>query len=242
MRRKTDIEEIRKIAIAFLHLPPEPLGLGFVAHPFFNSQHIVKENSSNEKFEMVDILEHPEALEPRISYIQKQLEAAELPDIYCLMRDCYYMTFLKFTRQYMSRQDFSEYLGFSWVAAENPNQDTNVTKASLLSWFRNSDKSYLMEKEDYDHYMSLPEKVKIYRGVREYKCEKGLSWTQSKKKAEWFSQRYGAKGYVLEGEIAKEHIFAYFDGRKEQEIVCNYKMVEIKGKYAPNKSKGEIIK
>lgn len=242
MKKKTDIDKIRETAIAFLHLTPEPVGHGFVAHPFFNSQHIAKGNPSDEKFEMVDILEHPEALEPRITYIQNQLETAELPDIYCLMRDCYYMTFLKYTRKYMSRQDFSEYLGFAWVAAENPNQDKNVSKTNLLTWFKNTDKPYLMEKEDYEHYMSLPEKVKIYRGVREYKCEKGLSWTQNKTKAEWFSQRYGAKGYVLEGEIAKEHIFAYFDGRKEQEIVCNYKMVEIKGKYAPNKSKGDIIK
>lgn len=97
---------------------------------------------------MVDILEYPEALEPRITYIQNQLETAELPDIYCLMRDCYYMTFLKYTRKYMSRQDFSEYLGFAWVAAENPNQDKNVSKTNLLTWFKNTDKPYLMEKED----------------------------------------------------------------------------------------------
>ena len=237
MRKKTDIEKIREIAITFLYLPATPVGYGIVAHPYFNSQHI-----ANKNFEMVDIIEHPEALNERIAFVKGQLEKAELPDIYCLLRECYYMSFLKCTRQYMSKGDFSEYLGFAWVAAENPNQDPTVTKTNLLTWFRNADKACLMEKEDYEHYMSLPEKVKVYRGVSEYKYEKGLSWTQSKEKAEWFSQRYGAKGYVLEGEIDKEHIFAYFNGRKEQEIVCDFKMVEIKSKYAPNNQKGEEIK
>ena len=76
-----------------------------------------------------------------------------------------------------------------------------------------------MTKDDYEYYKNLPDKIKIYRGVAKGRNPKGISYTDKKETAEWFMNRFGKDGYLIEKEVDKKDIAAYFNTRGEKEIV-----------------------
>jgi len=41
--------------------------------------------------------------------------------------------------------------------------------------------------------------------------------------AEWFANRFGENGTVYEAQIQKQHIYAYFSGRNESEVIVDPK-------------------
>lgn len=62
------------------------------------------------------------------------------------------------------------------------------------------------------------DKVTVYRGINKYNLKDGCSYTLDKSKAEWFANRYGDGGYVIEKEISVDDVIFYYNGRKEQEV------------------------
>lgn len=98
--------------------------------------------------------------------------------------------------------------------------------------------AFMSEEEYRDSLMSikelvilnnLPEKVKIYRGVTTDEIESkifGISWSLRKEVAEFFAFKY-RRNYdtssslrtVIEIEVDKSEIIAYFQDREEEEIV-----------------------
>jgi hypothetical protein len=77
----------------------------------------------------------------------------------------------------------------------------------------------MMNEEDDQFLRSLPEEVTIYRGCQEGLNENGLSWTLDKSKAEFFANRFGKKGIILERKIPKSEIVALLTVRGETEII-----------------------
>lgn len=87
----------------------------------------------------------------------------------------------------------------------------------------------LMSKKERTVLNILPDKVKIYRGVTtdeiDSKCF-GLSWSLKKEVAEFFAFKY-RRNYdsssslktVIEMEVDKNEIIAYFHDREEEEII-----------------------
>jgi|688.fasta_scaffold74905_2 hypothetical protein len=65
---------------------------------------------------------------------------------------------------------------------------------------------------------SSPETVKIYRGVGSKSTKDGISWTLSKKVAEFFANRFGSRGEVQQKEINSSEIIDYLTDRGEEEI------------------------
>lgn len=65
-------------------------------------------------------------------------------------------------------------------------------------------------------------KITVYRGVNKYNLKNGCSYTLDKSKAEWFANRYGDGGYVIEKEITVDDIVFYDNSRKEQEVFLKY--------------------
>jgi len=109
-----------------------------------------------------------------------------------------------------------------WVNSENPNQDANVTTKELAKWFKECNKEKLMTAEDYEYYQKLPDKIKIYRGVAVNRNPLRLSYTDNYESANWFAHRFdneNEKGYIIEKEISKKDVLAYFNTRSEEEIV-----------------------
>lgn len=81
-----------------------------------------------------------------------------------------------------------------------------------------------MKPNENKFFQKLPNRFKVYRGA----SRDGYSWTLSKKKAEWFAdrnrQRYSKEDTrVMEKWVNKKDVFAYINGRKEQEIIIPMK-------------------
>lgn len=225
---ETNLDEIRQVAKLFLHLPvKEAKGIPpmiCVYHPFLTSS-IVRTESG-----YVDIYENPEALKKYNTYMENEIEKADLCRLYVLIRGSYRLTFLKYCEPYMSEQDLAEYFADAWVASENPNQDANCTIPYLVKMFKKCSKEHLMIESDYEIFKALPETFTIYRGVAVGRNPKGLSWTPSLEKAKWFAQRFDTedkKGYIQMATAKKEDVLAYFNTRGEDEIVYDSRKLEI---------------
>ena len=95
---------------------------------------------------------------------------------------------------------------------------------------------FLMNKNEQKVLASLPEKITVYRGmtVEEKESEDfGISWSLSKKVAESFGVGYyhnydtiEKEHTVHELEINKSDVIAFFNGRKEEEIIYLGELVE----------------
>jgi hypothetical protein len=108
-----------------------------------------------------------------------------------------------------------------WTDTENQWQNLEQWK-ELLSANR-YDRHYLMDESEIELLNSLPELVTIYRGCVKGLNEDGLSWTLDKAKAEFFANRFGKEGIILEREIPKSDIIAVLTGRGESEVICEVK-------------------
>lgn len=223
--KQTDLKALQALAISFLNLEPKPIKEVplLVTHPFIDSRIVGYKN--NEEFEMIDIFDQPEKFEKVKLQLSNSITNGTLETIFARMLNKYHLSFLKYAKPYMSKRDFERFLAYAWVASENPNQDINVSIPELISWFKTADRKNLMEKEELNYYNALPEEVNIYRGIAVGRAEQqGLSWTCNYETAKWFSQRFDRadeKGYIIKGKIAKKDIFAYLNGRNEDEILCN---------------------
>ncbi|MEF9924677.1 MAG: hypothetical protein RR854_08915 [Muribaculaceae bacterium] len=82
-----------------------------------------------------------------------------------------------------------------------------------------------MTVEEREHFNSLPQKLTVYRGMslKEYESGYyGISWTLSRDVADKFSKSIRSgnnNGVVVEAVADKDNCIAFFNERKEEEII-----------------------
>jgi hypothetical protein len=76
-----------------------------------------------------------------------------------------------------------------------------------------------MSAEDRKDFKKLPDTFKVYRGYIPGQNKGGYSYTLNKEKAKWFANRFDRNGKVVERTVNKDDVFAYLNGRNEQEII-----------------------
>ena len=215
MRKETDLTAIKNILKDFLHMPVEETEYSpiVVQHPIFESGISYVNNK------MTDIMT-PEGFAAVAKRVEEDID--KIDDVFgCvnILRQSYYLTFLKFAKESLSLTDFSMLLGRFWTEEENPNGDVNVPVSLSARWFKSTDKQALMYDDEY--------KFTVYRGVTPGRNPDGMSWTRDLSKADWFSRRFG-DGYVLEGIANKKDVLAFFSRRGEEEVVIEAKKVKNK--------------
>ena len=223
MRKETDLTAIKNILKNFLHMPVEETEYSpiVVQHPIFESGISYINNK------MTDIMT-PEGFAAVAKRVEEDID--KIDDAFgCvnILRQSYYLTFLKFAKESLSLTDFSMLLGRFWTEEENPNGDVNVPVSLSARWFKSTDKQALMYDDEYKTYKDLPETFTVYRGVTSGRNPDGMSWTRDLSKADWFSRRFG-DGYVLEGIANKKDVLAFFSRRGEEEVVIEAKKVKNK--------------
>ena len=225
--KTTNTDKVRDMSKQLLRAVPITPVKGFefiVQHPFTNSP-----VSMSRKGRMLD-LTNKKDYDEWIGIVEELIDQASVSHIlYCMLNTPWNLTWLDFVKDYLSEKDFAVFLGHSWVEQENPNMDANVSNGEVVKWFKAANKKYLMSKEDYEHWKSLPEKITLYRGVGRGRKELGLSWTENKAKAEWFRDRWcteSIKGKLLQVTADKKHCLCYFNSRGEHEIVLDVQAVK----------------
>lgn len=228
MVEKTNLESVKSVAMSFLYLDVKfDKKVPFVvSHPYFTTT--VATAYEDGKPVMLDITTEDglkkarEAVEKDVQKVDNCLQFLHM------LRPPYLPAFFKYTAKYLNKEDFSRFLGSMWTLVEFPNADPTVSPAEFVMYFKQADKGALMDEEDYKKYWNLPDVLTVYRGVKPKGNVLALSWTLSKKKVEWFANRFQSDGTVYRAKIAKEHVLAYFNCRSEQEVVLNYrKLIDI---------------
>lgn len=225
MRKTTDLDKVKKMAIAFLNMEVEETEFSplVVIHPILENGVVnIKRNGKND---MANVLEDKEALQLFIKQCSKRImNCSTAYNVYSIIRKSYKLTFFKYIHNFLSEEDFGMLFADAWVISENPNQDVNVSLKECVKYFKTTDKKFLMDEKELSIFDSLPEELTVYRGVAIGRNPKGLSYTLSKDKAEWFANRFSevkGSGTVIEKHIKKEHVLAYFNSRDEDEIVVD---------------------
>ena len=238
MLKQTDLTKIKNnVSLPFLYLDIEPTNIPCcVFHPYLETSAVAMALDKNTPMDshnmyIADILTDKEAyVQWREMMAEKIQNATTLRELYIMVRKSYRLTFLKYAKKFMSLKDFSHYLADAWVSSENPSQDVNCSLSLLISWFQQADKKVLMETEDYQVYVSLPDELRIYRGVTLGREPHGLSWTANLETAKWFAHRFDRDdktGYIETAIVKKEDVLAYFNTRGEDELVVNVRNLEI---------------
>lgn len=226
MQEQTNMEKVKDIAKMFLYMDVgktkhSPI---VIKHPFADSG-ITMVRKETGDFEMVNLMKE-EDLDKWRSYVEKNImEVGTAFHLYMMITKPYALVFLDHISEYLSDNDYASILSSAWLMSESPNLDPNFSKKRLLALFKRAAPCMLMDEEEYAKFRNLGDTVTIYRGVTSYNAKnvKALSWTLDEKVAEWFAYRYGEEGIVYEAQISKEHIYAYFDGRSEAEVIVDPK-------------------
>ena len=223
MLKETNLLKVKEtFKTLFLAVEIEPLLGGLVIqHPFSNSP--VVNTMENGIINLVEKGKEKENFNIWKNTIYTLIDKSDnLTGLFLLLDKNWRLTALKFSKDYMSLKDFSEILSLSWIMAENPNGDINVSINTLIKWFRQADKHILMEDDDYKIWENLPDELTLYRGISQHHNPKGLSWTQNLKTAEWFKNRFNSPdNYMLKAIVKKEDMICYLNSRGEDEIVVD---------------------
>jgi len=193
-----------------------------IQHPFFESA--ILYDGEN----LFNALEQPDKYKKYLSDFCDTINKCEtVYDILRLVRKSYKLTYLKFLRQYnaVSLTECSNLLARTWTMIEVINHDANVTKIQVLRWISRADKHVLMTDDDYEIYNALSETIIVYRGCKNLRQAKSISWTTDKNTAEFFANRF-TKGKVYQATISKDNIIAYINDRNEHEIILDYRYLQ----------------
>jgi len=118
-------------------------------------------------------------------------------------------------------------VGRAWVACDNACQHFYTWALLLLS--KRLHREFMMSKDERKTFDALPEKLTIYRGCNRY-SKRGFSWTLDKAFAKHFAEKRHffaipkgvtkrVRPIVIERVINKSDAIAYFNRRKESEIL-----------------------
>lgn len=215
MLNETDMNGVKKMARLFAWLDPQPTECSpfIIKHPFTDGGFVVVGADSQFK----NIMEDEQALRLWQEEVSEKIEKMEKSsDLLPYMTKTYRLAFLKHAEPYLSKTDYSEWLAYAWTSEEAPHRNPNFTMRQLLRLFQRADPQALMSEQELKKFRELDDVLTIYRGVTSYNKNtiRGLSWTLDKEKAEWFATRFWEEGKVYEAQIKKEHVYAYFEGRR----------------------------
>ena len=222
MLDKTNLDSVKSVAMSFLYLDvkvDEKIPF-VVSHPYFTTT-VAHAFDNDRKPLMLDITKDEDLKKARDAVKRDIDKVDSYLQFLHMIRPPYLPAFFKYTAKFLSKEDFSHFLGSMWTLVEYPNADPTVSPAEFVRFFEQSDREKLMDEDDYKKFLNLPEVMTVYRGVKPKGEVHALSWTLSKKKAEWFANRFKSDGTVYRAKIPREHILAYFNCRNEQEVVLD---------------------
>lgn len=215
--KEEQLEKVREIALLYLHTPIEKTSSELVvSHPFTSSNIVA---SKDMRFLDLYVPSERQIWEEQM---EEWIKKSSLEQIYAFLDKRYFFSFLNHTEEYLNAKMMAKVLACRWQQLEYISNNAVVSTHKILKWFRFADKKELMDEEEYQRFLNLPEEVTIYRGVSEYnrKYKKAISWTLNKEQAEWFAGRWGNdEQEVWEVTVPKKCILCYF--ATEDEVIVD---------------------
>lgn len=234
--KKTNLERVKKIAKLLVDLPIEcDNKFGIIQHPFISNRFVPKILEPEDVGKVIPYYDvyNEEDLNKVRSMLKKVIDTTkDYQHFVIIVNKPYLLTFFKYTKDFLSNEDYSKFLSTAWTYTEYPNNDANVSTRELIYYFKKADKNILMSKDELEAYNKLDDLIAVYRGVKPGAKVRALSWTTDKKVASWFADRYEKNGKVYKAVIDKKDVLAYFLNRNEYEVVINHsKLISVKEVY-----------
>jgi hypothetical protein len=146
------------------------------------------------------------------------------------------LVWLCYKRNLLSSKEFSELLEFVYTGQNLQSSFFGLLNLKeIINLFKHADPQHLMTAEEYKRLKSMPDELLIFRGGvtnddKHSHILNRISWTTSEKIAIKFSLLHqqifsGYNRIIATGKIQKKHILALFNGRNEDEIVCDPRKV-----------------
>lgn len=111
-----------------------------------------------------------------------------------------------------------------WIDTENLHTWVHLLKRFIKE--HPTQQEQIMSAKERQKLAQMPNILRIYRGHQGHNRE-GWSWSTNKQQAEWFARRLSAsKAGLLEGQVPRAQVLAFFASRGEQEIVVDPSLVE----------------
>lgn len=126
-------------------------------------------------------------------------------------------------KPYLSDVEYWPLLRDVWDDSESVGMQRDIGR--LLRARRGGRKTMMTDNER-TRLAVLPEVVTVYRGCRDHN-RMGWSWALDATRAHWFARRWLRSGLLLCGRVARTAIVALFDGRKEDEVICDPRTVAL---------------
>lgn len=226
-------EILRKVKDTALVLLKKPIriiddeigsGLKLINHPFIPQNGVINGLEDKEQ-PSCKIISDDANMQEAIQFYKDAIEKAEsINDILLLLQGPCHLTYLNLIQKGLSSDELGELLAYIWVNTESPNNGI-IPLHTLIKWFKTASKQSLMDAAELAYYNSLPDEFTVYRGIGSKSNKNGISYTLSLEKAEWYAIRFNKKGYVLCGTAKKKDVLAFFNGRKEQEVLIQPKNI-----------------
>ncbi len=223
MLKSTDIKRVKEVAQQLLQMDiiQDKEFPFIVRHPFFDFIEAQNwEPDYNENYVMLDTEEGQRVAKKTMSRIIDMVSQYEA--FLEIVKKPYLPLFFKLTQDYLSLKDYSVFLSKMWINVEFSNSDKYISSYDFIALFKKADKKMLMNNDELKTFKSLPDTLTVYRGVKPNATIEALSWSLKKETALWFANRFEENGKVYAANIKKHDILAYFDERKEAEIVVDF--------------------
>lgn len=222
-------------------------GMRFIKHPLLNEmlfgeldQEIPEDFKKAILPKGLDAKTFGDAYVEKINYKQRELDKAidqeNWDKVFMLIEKPFRLDWLDENVDLI--QDDKKYYDFlkdAYMLTEFP-MNSFSSYRDLLDLFCAKNPKLMMDKEELKLLNSLPNEVKIWRGVKVDDVldddNIGLSFTLNKKKAIWFAKRFSQEGVsqpiLIEAVVKKVDIVSIFLNRDEEEVIVNPEQIKIK--------------
>ena len=181
-----------------------------------------KISSSPEADNIITIMQNAEIIVKAISFVNNNGKHIFDSEILSTSSAGAIKLFTKYQNTF-SDKEYWENLKYVYILQDYRQIPYELFKSLFDS--QRSQKDFLMDSDERLFLENLPEQIKIYRGgaKKEVKKGYGISWTLNKDIAQQFVDRkkHLAKDEmtILQLEISKSEVVAYFNERNEEEII-----------------------
>lgn len=229
---KTDIINVRHMALLLLHTPMRPTPIDIlVGHPFATTWVTLINDLESKQSKVLD-LRDPNDLQTWLDNMTARINTVNLENILHLIRPPYILFYLKLARDYISDQDLGHALSQHWSSIESISSDPNVSLTEIQTMFKSASKLSLMSEKERVALHQMPDQVTLYRGVTAMNQKQygALSWTLDKNIARQFALRFKSDyAAIWKITVPKRKILCYFD-RGEQECIMHLTRKEALGR------------
>ena len=219
MKNETNLNPIKEYLNAWLHLPcvlDKRYGGLLNNHPIIDVAAMIDNTLVLVNDENIDVI--------RNQYMEQIEKNNDVYQLFMVVKKPYRLTLFQEVYENLSEVDYNSILNWVYKDIEFPNHNNDIKMLTRL--FEQINPKLFMSEKDMSMYESLPDEIKLYRGMYSDNYYRAVSWTTDIDVAEWFANRF-TSGYIVTATVHKTDVFCCYDSEKE--VVVNPTRISLTG-------------